>query len=201
MDDKITVWLGKLAEGDELAAQRIWEHYCGELVKRARRKLGDAPRRAADEDDVAQSAFRSFCEGVEAGRFPQLNDRYDLHKLLMTITARKAMAYARHERRKKRGGGAVRGESALIPRGSDEPWVGIEQALGREPSPDFALLHAEQCERMLQRLEDPALRKVALLKLAGHTVQEIARETDCAYRTVKRRLAQIRQAWQSEIEG
>src|SRR5271165_6376539 len=69
--------------------------------------------RAGDLEDVALSAFASFCRGVEGGRFPQLADRDDLWRLLVTITARKALHLARDERNQKRGGGAVRDEAAL----------------------------------------------------------------------------------------
>ena len=34
--------------------------------------------RLADEEDVALSAFDSFCRGAEQGRFPRLDDRDDL---------------------------------------------------------------------------------------------------------------------------
>ena len=48
-----------------------------------------APRRASDEEDVALSAFQSFYQGIARGRFPQLEDRDNLWRLLITITARK----------------------------------------------------------------------------------------------------------------
>jgi hypothetical protein len=44
-----------------------------------------ARRRAADEEDVVQDAFHSFFRGVSAGRFPQLNDRDNLWRLLVAI--------------------------------------------------------------------------------------------------------------------
>ena len=67
---------------------------------------------------MALSAFDSFCRGVAAGRFPQLDDRENLWRLLVILTARKAFDQVRDERRQKRGGGAVSGESVL--RGADE---------------------------------------------------------------------------------
>jgi hypothetical protein len=53
-------------------------------------------RRVADEEDVALSAFDSFCAGAERGRFPDLKDRDNLWALLVTITARKAADLAQH---------------------------------------------------------------------------------------------------------
>jgi len=187
-DDEITVWLKGLARGDELASQRIWERYCQQLIDLARKKLGHAGRRAADEEDVALSAFNSFCQGAVAGRFPRLDDRHDLWRLLVTITARKAMRQIRDARRQKRGGAAVRGESAMH--------AGIGQVLGREPTPELAAQMAEQTQYLLDLLDDDPLRLIALLKLEGYTNEEIAQSLDCSLRTVKRRLASIRQQWE-----
>jgi ECF sigma factor len=53
---------------------------------------------------VASSAFASFCRGAEGGRFPLLADRDDLWRLLVPITARKALHLARDERSQERDG-------------------------------------------------------------------------------------------------
>ena len=82
--------------------QRLWERYFRRLVGLARRKLQDTPRRVADEEDVALSAFASFCRGAEAGCFPQLADRDNLWHLLVTLTERKVYHQVRDERCQKR---------------------------------------------------------------------------------------------------
>src|SRR5262245_56875046 len=87
----VTIWLDKLRVGDSLAAQKLWQGYFHRLVGLARAKLRSLPRRSADEEDVALSAFDSFCRGVEVGRFPKLDDRDDLWQVLFMITERKAM--------------------------------------------------------------------------------------------------------------
>jgi hypothetical protein len=60
--------------------------------------------RWADEDDVALSAFHSFCARAATGRFPDLKHRYEVRNLLITITSRKANEYLRYHARKRRGG-------------------------------------------------------------------------------------------------
>jgi hypothetical protein len=89
------------------------------------------PRRAADEEHVALSAFASFCRGVERGQFPRLADRKDLWGTLVVITARKALDLAAAQRRLKRGAGKVRGDSALQPAKDGEGRRGIEEVIGR----------------------------------------------------------------------
>ncbi len=75
----------------------------------ASRKLGDLPRRVADEEDVVLSAFHDFLRGVEEGRFTRLDDREDLWQVLVMLTERKAIGLRRKTQAEKRGGGQVRG--------------------------------------------------------------------------------------------
>src|SRR5215471_3593733 len=110
----VTHWIGRLRAGDQAAAQPLWERYFSQLVGLARKRLQGTPRRAADEEDAALSAFDSVCRGIERLRFPQLVDRDDLWRLLVVITARKALAQAQREGRKKRGGGRVVDEAVLF---------------------------------------------------------------------------------------
>ena len=195
----VTQWIDRLKAGDPDAAQKLWERYFRRLVGLARKKLRAAPRRAADEEDVVLSAFDSFCRRAEQGRFPQLHDRRDLWQLLVLLTARKAFELAQHERRQKRGGGAVLDEAALPcaadSSGRDAPLDKIE---GPEPTPAFAAQVAEAYRRLLERLDSPAVRSVALCKMEGFSNEEIAARLGCGLRTVERRLRLIRSIWEQE---
>lgn len=102
MSGSITHWLLQLRSGDRNAAQPIWEKYFYRLVRVARTHLNGSPRRVADEEDVVICAFDSFCRGAEQGRFPKLDDRTDLWRVLVTITERKAINQVKHDTRKKR---------------------------------------------------------------------------------------------------
>ncbi|HID76787.1 MAG TPA: RNA polymerase subunit sigma-70 [Planctomycetaceae bacterium] len=196
--DEVTRWLTRLGNGDEAAAEAIWQRYFHKLVQVARKRLQDMPRRVADEEDVALSAMDSFCRGVAAGRFPRLRDRHDLWKLLVTITARKATQQMKRHFAKKRGEGRVHGESVWMRPGAGERQGGIGQVLGEEPDPEFACQVAETLRRLLDRLDNDDLRKVALLKMEGYTNEEVAKLMDCVERTVERKLARIREAWEEE---
>jgi DNA-directed RNA polymerase specialized sigma24 family protein len=201
----VTCWLGDLREGDLAAAQPLWERYFSRLVVVARGRLKKMRRMTAgeDEEDAALSAFNSFCDGAARGRFPQLTDRDELWRLLVVITARKAMAQAGRERRKKRGGGRVVDEAVLFGKsgGEDGSIAGLEQIAGRGPTPEFAAMMAEECQRLLDALDDNSLRQVALSRMEGYTNDEIAEQLGCARRTIARRLDLIRKTWTSEIEA
>src|SRR6266446_6848736 len=113
----VTHWIQLLQAGEDAAARELWERYFRRLVGLARTQLQGAARRVADEEDVALSVFASFCRGLEEGRFAQLADRDNLWKVLVVLTARKALRLVQHERRQKRGGGNVLAEADLSPPG------------------------------------------------------------------------------------
>jgi DNA-directed RNA polymerase specialized sigma24 family protein len=198
LEESVTQWIDQLATGDAAAAQKLWERYFGRLVGLARKKLQDLPRRAVDEEDVALSAFASFCHAARQGRFPGLHDRNGLWPLLVEITAQKACNVRRDQRRQKRGGGNVLDEAALHQPAHSSLEAGLEQVAGPEPTPDFAAQVAEEFRRLLDRLGSAALRAVAVGKMEGCSNAEIASRIDCSERTVERRLRLIRGLWEKE---
>ena len=199
-EGSVSHWIDRLKAGNSAAAQRLWERYFRRLVGLARTQLRGTARRTADEEDVALSAFDSFCRGAERGRFPALLDRDSLWRLLVTITMRKAYDLRRDQRRQKRGAGGVFGESepldAAVPVASE---ADLDQVVGREPTPELAAQMAEDCRRLLERLDDAALQALALLKMEGYTNDELAARLDCGRRTVERKLRLIRQIWAEEV--
>src|SRR5262249_5412187 len=66
-DGSITRLIVLLKEGDRAAAQPLWDAYFRRLVGLARARLRGTPRGMADEEDVALSAFDSFCRRAERG--------------------------------------------------------------------------------------------------------------------------------------
>jgi DNA-directed RNA polymerase specialized sigma24 family protein len=182
--DSVTHWIEELQRGNLGAAQPLWEQYFERLVDLARHRLPQRLRRAADEEDVALSAFHSLCRGVREGRFPNLADRDDLWRLLVVITAHKAIRLVRDQRRQKRGGG-------VLPE-NDAEASAISEIVGHEPTPEFAAQVAEEFGRLLDRLGDRELCSVAVWRMEGDTNEQIAGKLGCAIRTVERRLSLIR---------
>jgi DNA-directed RNA polymerase specialized sigma24 family protein len=194
-EGSVTRFLALVRAGDPTGAEQLWQRYFRRLVGLARKKLQDAPRRLADEEDVALSAFDSFCRNAEQGRFPQLFDRDGLWRLLVVFTARKASHLLRDEGRQKRGGGTVHAEET--DQESDEESV-LEQVLSREPTPEMAAEVAEECRRLLAALGDPRLEEIALWRMEGFTVEEIAEKVGWVGRSVRRKLQMIRGIWEKE---
>jgi DNA-directed RNA polymerase specialized sigma24 family protein len=186
-----------LGEETDRAAEQLWRRYFDRLVRLAQARLKAAPRGAADEEDIALSAFDSFCRGAVRGQFPRLDDRNDLWRLLVTITARKAVDHLKREHSLRRGGGRVIGEAA-IDVGDPEAGRWLEQVVGQEPTPSFVAQVVDECRHLLEGLGDEDLRTVALLRMEGYTNDQIAERLGCGLRSVERKLARIRARWLSE---
>lgn len=194
VDTDVTRWIRDVLQRDEQAAQKLWDRYFPQLVRLARSSLPSSLRRVADEEDLAASALDSFFCAAAAGRFPQLNDRDNLWALLVVITRRKAQKQLERQCAQKRGGGDVRGESALEGEG------GFEQFLSREPTPELAAILAEEVQVRLAGL-DEGLRRIALWKMEGYSNQEIAQQLSCRADTISRKLMRIRDLWSAESKA
>jgi RNA polymerase sigma factor (sigma-70 family) len=184
----VTLWIEQLKQGSDPAAQALWERYYRRLVALARRKLGDVPRRVADEDDVVASAFQSFCRRAQTGQFPLLTDRDELWSLLVVITTRKALNQARYLQRAKRGGGRPEEQPLLGGSSRSE----LAEFVGQGPTPEFAADFLETFELFMSSLDDEVHRKIVVWKLEGYTNAEIAEQLDCSVSAVERKLRLIR---------
>ncbi len=191
----VTIWVSQLSEGDPLAAEELWNTYFLRMVKVARARLNGAPSRMADEEDVALSAFKSFCRGTRDGRFPQLLEQADPWPLLMALTTRKAIDLVRHEQRVKRGGSGSQsprfGEAQCVQDIHDV----LSELISREPDPQVGFQLLDECQHILDTLSDTVLRAIASWKMEGFTTEEIAGKLGCTTRTVERKLQIIRRQW------
>jgi DNA-directed RNA polymerase specialized sigma24 family protein len=188
-EGSVTRLIPPLQAGDQAAAEELWERFFERLVVLARHRLRGVPACAGYEEDMALSALDTFIRRAGHGRFPALADRDGLWRLLVTITVRKAAHLRRDEGRQKPPGGVAAcagagGEAALA------------AVLSREPSPAFAAPAEEQYRRLLAMLGEDELRRVAVWRLEGYTVEEVAAKLGCAPRSVKRKLHLIRGIWE-----
>jgi len=194
----VSRWINDLKAGDRQAFQPLWNRYYATLVERARAKLRalHSSTTVNDEEDLALSAFQSLYQGVREGRFPRLEDRDDLWRLLVHLTACKAVDQHRAEHRQKRGGGKIVNEADMIAAEDEDEGNALDRIIGSEPSPEFAAMVAEEYLRRLDELGDETLRRIAALKLACYSNEEIRQQFGCSLRTVTLRLELIRKIWQ-----
>lgn len=189
----VTNWIDRVKQGDTAAAEQIWQKYYRRLVSMARQRLQGASLAVSDEEDVAVSVFESFYRAAENGRFPDLNSRDDLWKLLLRMAARKIIDHHRHANRARRGGDAVLQSLDHIDDGA------VFDVIGEEPSPEMVVMMTESCEQLLSHLEDTNIRNVAVGKMEGFSNAELAQKFECSERTIERRLGLIRQKITREL--
>ncbi len=180
----VSHWLEGLREGNSVAAQELWNRYFARLATIAQARLASLSRDQSGED-VALSALKSVMIGVRDNRYPELADRNSLWPLLVTITARKSITEQRRQLARKRS------------RAAECRFEDLQDYIGVEPSPEFAVEVADELERLVLRLDDPSLRRIVEMKLAGFSHEEIAEECGCSTRTVIRKLKLIRKEWRS----
>lgn len=191
-----TLWLGGLRDGESKATVRLWNLYFERMMIVARRKLSSINRAPRDEEDVALSAFRSFCLGLREGRFLAPSEKDNLWPLLVTLTINKAINHVRHSGRKKRGGNTGRLHDLHGPELFD-------QLASNEPAPELVAATAESFERLIACLDesgDKDLRTMAILRMDGDSPDVIAGKMGCTVRTVQRKLKTIRAIWESHCE-
>jgi DNA-directed RNA polymerase specialized sigma24 family protein len=195
--ESVTQWIERLKGGDREAVGRLLQCYLELLVEKTSDWLRQAPRQAADEEDIALNAFYSFCRRAEQGSFPRLNDRNDLWQLLLVIAFRKTCNQIIYERRRRPRNGKV------IHIDADDEGALFAEMISREPNPEMAAQTAEECRRLLAELDSDELREVALWTLEGYTNEEIAPKMNGgkgrSKATVERKLKEIRLRWEKEV--
>lgn len=196
----VTLWINQLQDGDRDAVEGLWQAYFPKLVRLASTKLRGMPPHLVAAEDIAQSAFKSFCLAVEKRRFPKLADRDDLWQVLVRIVRNKSATAWEFHTRAKRDFNRVANQVLDVQPGDAEEVSFLKRVLqSEEPDPAIAAEFAEQCDHLLQLLADNELRQIAVAKMEGYTNREIAERLGCAPVTIDRRLAIIRKTWLGEL--
>jgi DNA-directed RNA polymerase specialized sigma24 family protein len=78
---------------------------------------------------------------------------------------------------------------------------GISEITGKNAAPDLHAELAEACEGLLCELADDQLRQIAVMRMDGYLVDEIAEKLQLSKRAVERRLQLIRRTWSERAES
>jgi RNA polymerase sigma factor (sigma-70 family) len=185
-DRSVSEWLEGYRGGDDGAAARLWERYFRRMVGLARGRLQVLRgRSAADEEDVALSAFAAFCQAVRKDRYPDMKDRGDLWRVLVAFTCNKARDLIDRE------------TAARRPRAQGD--AGLEQAAAPAAPPDVAAEMAEQFQLFLTSVGDERMLEAAVLRMEGHETKEIADRLGVSPPTARRWLALLRAQLEEQL--
>lgn len=191
-EPQISALLHQAKAGDETAITRLIDYYYPKLAVFAENKIKGSPRQMADGEDVAACAIASFYKAARLGRFPELQDRQGLWRLLVKMTARKAIDHWRREMGVDNGGGNVQNEASL--ENSNGAIVGLDQWIADNNTPELEAIMIEACSERLKVLPS-RLQDLALAKLEGYTNREVGQRLGITERAVEYGLKTIRKKW------
>lgn len=180
--------LNRWRDGDEAAAQEIFDRYFHRLIGLAHARLSEKLARKVDADDVVQSALRSFFLRSRQGDY-SIERAGDLWSLLAAITHNKLLKKAEHFRQQKRS----LDRDAALPDGD----AGV---FSTEPTDAEAVALSDEVE-FLMRNADALRRQVLELRLQGQTIPEIAETVGRSERTVRRFLSGFRQQLEERLKS
>jgi RNA polymerase sigma-70 factor (ECF subfamily) len=176
--------MDRLRQGDQSAAQQIFQRFASRLVGLARAHLDSKMRQKVDPEEVMQSAFKSFFWRYAEGQF-DFTDWDSLGSLLTLFTLRKCGHKVKYFRAACRD---VRREAQPTwEEDSSASW----QAIAREPTPDEALQLTETIEELFRGLDDTD-REIIELSLQGYKAPEISARVRRSERSVYRLLDRIK---------
>jgi RNA polymerase sigma-70 factor (ECF subfamily) len=173
-----TALMSRVRAGDADAAASLVRQYEPEIRRSIRLRLTDPRlRRVLDSADVCQSVLANFFVRVAAGQF-DLERPADLVRLLMVMARNRLRDHVSFHR-------AARRDNRLL---EADPTDAFSAAPSNEPTPSMALAARDLLAAVMDGL-DPAARRVAELRAAGHDWNAIATQLKERPDTLRKRLA------------
>jgi hypothetical protein len=171
-----TNWDARLRDADPTVAEEIFARFSNRLAGLARQHLHQRLAARLDEQDVVQSALRTFFRRAAKGEF-RIDTSTDLWRLLARITVVKAREQARFHTAQQRN---VAAETPAT--GSD-----LLPIPAAEPGPLEQAVLIDQIEALLAGLP-PLYGQLLQSRLEGGTVMAIADELGLSRQSVYRML-------------
>jgi RNA polymerase sigma-70 factor (ECF subfamily) len=162
--------------GSEEAAAALYERYADRLRRLVAEHTGSDLQPRFDAEDVVQSVFRRFFSGARRGLY-DAPDHEGLWQLFLVIALNRLRDQAAFHRSAKRDVRMTQADKA------------VEEQAAPDTSPAFLRLVVEEALDALV----PTQREIVEMRMAGHEVAEIARQTGRSLRSVERLLQQSRQ--------
>jgi RNA polymerase sigma-70 factor, ECF subfamily len=172
--------LTRFRRGEEGAATAIYLRYAKRLQLLARSQSGKDLLVRVDPEDVVQSVFRTFFRRASEGHYA-IPDGEELWKLFLVIALNKVRELGEFHRAAKRDVGHTtalerRDQGPVRPSASDEQAYGVLRMT---------------IDELLEEMSDTQ-RQMVMMRIAGHGIDDIARTTHRAKRSVERVLQRFR---------
>jgi RNA polymerase sigma-70 factor (ECF subfamily) len=179
-DRSLTELLDRWRAGDQAAAVEIFNRYEQRLVNLAERRIGRHLRAHLQPESVMLLVLESALGGIAAGRYSvdMSGSLWGLMRRITDNTIRKKWESLTSQKRDIRHSSAHTGQNAIFEPSDDGP------------SPDEAILLADELERIRSRLK-PADFRILELQLDGLSNAEIAERLGCARQTIRYKAKRI----------
>ena len=172
--------LRRFRGGEQDAATELYLRYAKRLRNLAETKTASDLSSRVDADGIVQSVFRTFFRRASIGQY-DIPDGEQLWKLFLVIALNKIRDTASHHRAKKR--------DVSKTRPMRETGIAIEGDDGEDAE---ALANLRMTiEELLEGMPE-SQRDIVALRIDGHEVAEIARQTHRSLRSVERLLQKFR---------
>ena len=186
MDDVSIQLLNRFRQGDENAAEEIFQRYMNRLLALAQTRISRKLQLRVDAEDVVQSVYHSFYRRAREGQF-ELKRSGDLWRLLAAITVNKVCHQARFHGQKKR---STNREQSLA---NDGDVVSQNVDLFTyEPDTEDAVAILDELSYVMNDLSELQC-KMLELRLQDHDLEEIAESVGRSQRTVRRTFDEVRE--------
>ena len=179
--------LHRYREGQEDAATALYKRYAMRLKRLAEKKTDVKMASRIDPEGIVQSVFRTFFRRVSKGHY-EVAEGDDLWNLLLVISLNKLRKEATKQKTAKRD---IDKTHSLLE--SDD------EKIGGHDDEAFIILKLT-VEEILATLSDVE-REIVELRIAGHSVNQIAEKSERAKRSVERILQSFRTRLKGAIES
>ncbi len=177
-----TQLLIQLSEGDETAAEPLFDEYRPMLERIARARIRSTGLRGKDEFDAAQSVLWLYLRAVRNGQMNEVENSQSFENVLLKMLSNKLNDYFKYEFRQKRGSGNVTNFSTLS---SEKVIEFIDE---RKTEAYLKDLFNGICDS----ISSDRGKEIASLLMQGHTRKEAAKILGVTERTVYRELHEAR---------
>lgn len=177
--------LVQLREGDQSAAEQLYQRYAHRLIALVQSKTGKDLAHRFDAEDVIQSVFRCFFERARNGLY-DVPEGGALWPLLLVIALQKVRTFGAYHRAGRRD---IRREQAADEDDAFGP--ALRQSDSDEPQSLLRMIAEETLEML-----PPVHQQVTRLRLEGFDHREIAEKMGRSRRTIERIFQECRQILQ-----
>ena len=183
-NDSDSALLERLRRGDDDAATELYVKYASRIQAVASSETCERLRSQLEPEDVVQSVFRTFFRRVSEGFF-EIPPGDEIWNLILVIALNKIRRTARYYSRKKRD---LKSKSPLDDLDSEI-----------RDSDQVPLIALQMTIRELLDGAKPLQQKMIEMRIQGHELEEIAKQTHRSTRTIERVLKHFRDRLSRQI--